>query len=593
MSLPAYVVIDGVPTEATTVAGEAFVARFNEQTGVPVDDSSPAPSKEELEIMRLRSKCEAYRDYETYWRFMLLSYEGGPKYVSPETLFKHQRENIRDYNDRLQRAYFLNLCQPLVDFVPEFIFSQGVERHPPKALDKQFEALKENCDRAGSSLNQFMQHLGEVARIFGVAYLHVDKLPPPEEIDPETLTLQKAAELKIDVPYFVLVSPLEVYDWQHDTLGNFTYLKRVQYRTELDTDFTTYRDLEDFYEWTPSQLKVSTVDCTDRRRPRLIRSGPTKPNPWKIVPFIPAYFKRSKSDVDMGQSFLQDIAYQNREVFNLTSLLGEFLYRQCFNVLVLPQRTTLPTRDSVEGDLGTSNVLEVPADAQQGPEYLSPPVDPAEFLQGERAQIIQQMYQQAAQDIMSDLFKGQARSGDAQKQAFSRTIPVINKTADMLEQVERRAFALWTAIQGKEWDGKISYRDDYSVTNLIDLLLQLTQIFNSIHLVSPTFVRAEWKRIVHEFDGKLDSETMAKIVAEIDKMSDDDIKDMLTGMTQMKNDIKAKLGVPSTGDMVQGVKQKRLGTDKRIALSTGSRAATKESAPDANRRAKRGASRKT
>jgi hypothetical protein len=557
----------------------------------PVAPSTVARNRELEKIERLRSKCADYENNIQQWLFMLRSYEGGPDYVSSDTLFQHRREHSTDYAHRLKRAHYQNYCQPLVDFVPEYIFSQGVEREAPTALTVQYEAFKSNCDRAGTPLNGFMQQVGEDARIFGLTFIHIDKLPLPEDMDPEEMSVQRAAELsqlKLDVPYFINVRPVEVYDWRTDERGNYIYLKRVQKLTRLDGAESVI-DVERYTEWKPTSFAVSEVDVTDPHEHKLLFYRRQQENAWGVVPFVPAFYKRKKSNKDIGQSFLQDIAYQNRHVFNQTSLIDEFLYRQCFNILALPTRSVVPTKEQVDGDIGTGSVIEIPDEAKHEPKYISPPVDPAEFIQTEREQTISEMYRTAAQDVLSEIYQGQGPSGDAQKQSFSRTIPVINKTADMLEQVEKTATDLWAKMQGKDWKGgKISYKDDYSITNLLDLLLQLSQIFNSVRLTSPSFVRAEWKRVVREFDSKIPHDELEKIISEINNLSDADIKDMF----KTPADIKAEMGVPATSNLTQGTKQKQLGSDKRISAATGSKASTKESAPDANKRAKGGRSNK-
>jgi hypothetical protein len=551
-----------------------------------VETSKAQRTRELIEIERLRSKCADYSANVAHWLYLLRAYEGGPDYASDSTLFRHTREHSQDFSRRLARAHYQNYCQPLVDFVPEYIFSQGVERDAPTSLTVPYETFKLNCDRAKTSLNAFMQGVGEDARIFGMTFIQVDKLPLPADMDPEEISVQKASELKLETPYLINVRPLEVFDWRTDERGNYLYLKRIQYLTRLDGAESVV-DIERFTEWKPSTFKVSEVDVTDPKNPRLL-TPVTAPNQWGIIPFVPAFYKRKKSNKDLGQSFLQDIAYQNNHVFNMTSLIDEFLYKQCFNILSLPTRSVVPTKSQVEGDIGTGSVLETPDDAKHEPKYLSPPADPAAFIQSERENSIKEMYRQAAQDLMSELFNA---SGDSQKQSFSRTIPVINKTADMLEQVETTVSELWAVMQGKTWaGGKISYKDDYSITSLLDLLLQLTQIFNSVKLtVAPTFVREEWKRIVREFDGKISHEVLEKIMKEIDDVKDDDI----TSLFKSPADVKAEMGVPATSNMVQGKSQKQLGSDKRIGAATGSKAATKESAPDANKRAKGGRSAKT
>jgi hypothetical protein len=131
-----------------------------------------------------------------------------------------------------------------------------------------------------------------------------------------------------------------------------------------------------------------------------------------------------------------------------------------------------------------------------------------------------------------------------------------------------------------DWaDGIIAYRDDYSITNLADLLLQLSIILNNLKVLPPTFIREEWKRIIKEFDGKIPPDRMTAILSEIDRLSD---KELVDGYRL--SDIKAMQGIPSTANLVQGNEQEQLGTDRRIGAKQKSRAATKESNPDANRR---------
>lgn len=571
-------------------AGQAFVDRLANSVGAPSQEVSgqkdpTAAEKEQREIARLRSKGQEYIENELHWKFLMASYEGGRNYSSETNLFKHQREHRRDYDDRLKRAHYTNYCQPLVDFVPEYIFSQGVERQPNASLAAQFELFKKDCDRAGTSLDSFMQSRGEDIRIFGMTYIQVDKLPLPVGEDPKAVSVQRAADLGVNAPYLIAINPIEVLKWNTDSRGNYLYLKRVEYIHQVDDEGNT-KPIERYTEWTPMFHRVSTIDASDPRNPHMAMWGEPKPNQFGKVPFIAAFYKRLKSNKDVGQSFLQDIAYQNRHVFNLTSLLDEFLYRQCFNMLVMPMRSQVPTKEQVEGDIGTNNVLEVPESSQHKPEYLSPPVGPAKFIQEERKLTVQEMYRTAAQDIMSELgLSGSQRSAEAQKQQFSRTIPVINKTADTLEFAERKIMALWAEFQAEEWTGKISYKDDYSITNLLDLLLQLGMIFNTVKLQSPTFVREEWKRVVREFDSKLQTDVMEKIINEIDSLDDAQIVMMLQAASQ---DVKASVSVPSTSNMMQGTVQDQLGSDNRIAAATGSKANTKERAPDKNKRAKTG-----
>jgi hypothetical protein len=539
--------------------------------------------RDQKEIERLRSEHPDYHGKKEQWRFFLLSYEGGADYVSDNTLFRHQREHPEDYQDRLKRAYYTNYCQALVDFVPEFIYSQGVARQAPERLKPIFDNFKKNVDRSGSALDAFMESVAEEARIFGHTWVGVDLPVRPVDQDGEQLSLARAEELGLTTPYFYHVRPLEVLDWVTDQFGHYLYMKRREIYWEKAGQRKGFRHVERYTEWYEDVIVISKIDITDDSHEKLLPRV-KQPNEWALIPFVQFFFKRSKFNKDFGVSFLTDLAYQNRAVFNQTSYLEEFLARQCFNVLAMEKDTKIPTRENGDQRIGTSNVIWIPREAKHPPQYVSPPVEPAAFIQEERGNTIQEMYRQAAQDILSEFFgKGSAPSADAQKQAFSRTIPMIAKQADMMQSAEQSLWAVWAKLQNKKWDdGVISYRDDYGITNLQDLLLQLSTIFNNLKVLPPTFIRAEWKRIIQEFDGKLSTEDKNKAFAEIDALSDEELV-----MGYKMADVKATDGVPSTANLTQGVMQKTLGTDKKIAMKTGSRAATKEANPDSQRRGTR------
>jgi hypothetical protein len=538
------------------------------------------PNQEEIE--RLRSVHPDYKDASPNWLFFLRSYEGGKDYVSEETLFTHFRENSADFKDRLKRAHYQNYCQPLTDFVPDFIYASEIERDPG-SLKPRFDNFIKNVNRSGTSLTEFMREVVEDARMYGHVFVQVDKpsLPPSLQVlGKVTVSVAQARRLKLD-PYFIKVTPLEVLDWVTDGDGKYVYLKRQEIVDVLEG--RTRRRYERYTEWYTDSYTITKIDITDGDsldKAKLVAPA-TFPNTLGEIPFVKVVYKGSKSNKDLSSSFLADIAPQNRSVFNLTSLIDEFLYRQCFNVMAMPQNTSITTKDTVEGQIGTSNVIEFPDQASHQPFYLSPPVQPAEFIQREREAIVQEMYRTAAQDIASELFSVSNRSGDAARQAFGRQVPVIARQADSLQQAEHQMFRLWAALQGDTWAGKIAYKDDYSVTSMMDLILQFSSIFTTAKVLSPTFIREEWKRLVREYDGKLTPEQLEKIVREIDAASDDDILDLIKG----QSDVKAAAGVPSTANMTQGRNQQGQ-SDKKRSLRTGDRSHTKEAQRDANKQAK-------
>jgi hypothetical protein len=558
----------GQPLGVTTVTPIALAASMAEEK-----------DREKKEIERLRSVHPDYKERLPHWTFCLKSYEGGPQYITSDTIHKHQREHEEDFQDRLKTACYQNYCQPIVDFAGEFIFAQAIERHPNRQVQAQFDDFIVNVDKRGTTMNDFMRLVADEVRIFGKMFVQVDLPVMPAGIDKRTLSKLQAKQMGLDAPYFIPVRPTEVLTWDTDDFGNYTYLKRVECSVRFKGG--VFAQYERYYEWDSQQCKITTVDCTNPKRPKLAGSN-TVPHAWGEIPFVDIFNRRSKRLAEQGVSTIEDIAYQNNRVVNLTSKLDEFLNRQCFNLLAMETSNALPTKGTVDGTVGTSNVLEFPASVKHVPFYLSPPVDPAQFIDSERENTIREMFRQAAQDVMSEVIGDSLRTGDAQKQAFGRTIPAIAKIADTLQSAEHRLFRLWAKGQGRDWNGKVAYKDDYSITNLMDIILQLTSIFTSIKPMSPTFVREEWKRIVREFDGKIEQDKMEKIMEEITKTSDSDIIEMLKNPPAAN---KAQAGMPSTKNLTQGQEQTTLRTDKRRTLKNGDKSSGKESVADKNTRA--------
>ncbi len=132
-----------------------------------------------------------------------------------------------------------------------------------------------------------------------------------------------------------------------------------------------------------------------------------------------------------------------------------------------------------------------------------------------------EMYVRASQDALAELFNGEKSSGFAQAQSFYKTVPFISSRADALEHLETELMQATLEYMGKEWDGKIKYKDRYELTNLTDALTQLQILVRDFSLPSKTFVVEELKRMVRQFDGKLPVDTLAKIEHEIDSMDFD------------------------------------------------------------------------
>jgi hypothetical protein len=463
--------------------------------------------KDTKEIERLRATNSLYSKYKPLWDFYLAAYLGGDRFANERNIFKHPREHPDDFKERAKRLFYHNMCYPLVDFYTTFIFAETIER-TGGSFDEYSDFIKD-VNKKGEDITTFMGQVSDDMQIFGMSYVLVDA-----PVKTGMLTKQQEKEQGIR-PYWVKIRPDEILSWAVDQFDNFTYVKRVQPVTSVDAGFNEIRT-EIYTEWTPDLIKISTIDVTEPTKP-IYKGAREFRNEMGSIPLEAIRYKRDKADPFMGQSFIADISMISREVMNLTSLLQEFLYRQCFNILAVETDPNVPEKDQMQGEVGTANMLKYPQGAKP-PQYITPPVDPAKFLQNERERNIALMYKIASQDTVNELYNGQKSSGYSKSQSFRTTVPKIATRADALERAETNLMKLTMKFMGKDWDGTIKYKDHYEITNLTDALAQMTQMFKDLQIKSKTFVASQMKRMVHEFDGKLTAEEINKVEKEIDSI---------------------------------------------------------------------------
>lgn len=468
------------------------------------------------QIKKLRTCHSLWTKYAPEWALYLGAYEGGPEFANTTNIFRHFRENPEDYVDRAKRLHYINYCEQIVEFFTNFIFSETIDRAPDDSIAPWYDDFIRDVDKRGSSVDAYMRNISDECQIFGMCYTIVEAPVNPSTTD-EALTKQQEIDLGMS-PYWVIVRPDEIIDWIVDDFDQFIYAKRKQLVNELSSIGGGIKTLERYTEFFVDKIVQTDIDITDAQKPNLLPPVELA-NTLGKVPIVIHRYKRSKRYSHMGNSFIRDFAYNNREIMNLTSLLQEFLYRQCFNVLAKEvDGGGIPQNTADAGILGTDNVIEYPKGGN-APEYVTPPSDPAKFIQEERQRIKQEMFSRASQDSMNELYNGGGASGFSQSQSFSKTVPFISSRADVLEAAEIRLMLLTCERAGKDWaDSRIKYKDRYELTNVADAMTQFLILTRDLGLPSETFDKAQLKRFVKEFDGKLPSETLQKVMKEIDAM---------------------------------------------------------------------------
>lgn len=511
-------------------------------------------SAQTQELKRLRSTHPTYDALKEDWCTYLASYVGGKSFAHGDNLFKHSRETDNDFKNRCKRVHYVNVIGPLVDYYTDFIYSETIQRDGG-TLKEFYTDFVKNVDREGKDITSFMRPVAAEMQIFGTDYILVDAPPKPEG----TVTKEDEKVLAIR-PYWVRVRPLEVLDWVKNERGEYDYWKRCYCLSKIQGGAKLY--IERYEEWTPDAIYVTEVDVTDKEKPKL-GAKQTIDNAIGKVTVVPVHYKESLLYSDVGDSFCTNLTPQAKECMNLTSLLQEFLYKQCFNMLAMESEDTeMQEQEKTPSTIGTNNVVEVPKGASHMPAYISPAIDPAEFLQSEREKIWNAMYAIAAQDTVKELSNGVKASGMSKSMSFSKTVPKIACRADILEAAEMKAMQYTVMYLGgsKTWDGAVKYKDHYDVTNLTDAITQLTSLFRDLGMPSKTFALTELKKMIHQFDGKFSADELAKIEAELEAAFADDAKfqkwlDKI--FTEVKPSPAAQNGSKETGTKQEHVSEGR------------------------------------
>jgi len=292
---------------------------------------------------------------------------------------------------------------------------------------------------------------------------------PKPEVTPLTLADEKAIGME---PYCVVYPPTDIINWRFDGFGRLQFVT-VKLPVESSTDTLQPVGPEHEYKaWTADEWKLYDG------KGKLVESGSHGAG---RVPFVVSYNERSIINQFQGVSAINNIAYINREIFNLWSLLQDFMYRQCLNILTLPD-SLLADVDEQTGkrtiEIGTGNALPIGQGEHPGA-YLAPPTDPAQFLIQTLEKDVLRIYDEAKLKGGSASQTPSEQSGISKAFDFHETNMLLAKKAQNLEDTERGIVDLWARHKGMaSVDFETSYARTFDLTDATDEIDELTKFLN-------------------------------------------------------------------------------------------------------------------
>ena len=443
-----------------------------------------------------------YKQLFDTWEFYLYSYEGGKEYIEhggKNYLFSHVREQKNDYKFRSNRAVFESVSQVILNVYQSHIRRKGIQRS--ESENKNYQEFYDNCDLEGHNLNHYMlERVLVPAQVFGFTYIMIDLPRNGEEI--KTEYQRQKEEIR---PYLINYFPTEVPLWQWNR-GKFDWIvfKESDYENiENPLDLRKSPELQTYYKiWYPDQWiktdeNLKVVDQSFHK--------------WGEIPITVFYNRESLIyDLPVGLSALKTIAELDRKVFNLSSLLDEFLYRQCFAQLVMDSEMIGKIIES-----GTTRVLPIAEDKLQ-PFFLEPPVGGAEFIVSERDRTIDSAYRHAM--IRGDSYVTEdqtAESGVAKAYDLHDSQQNIAQKSRNMESGENRIHELL-----KEYHGEITaeYPTEFDIKTINEELAESLEFFKA-DFGSVSYNRHRAMKLIERDLQNADPELLKKIRDEIDEVN--------------------------------------------------------------------------
>jgi hypothetical protein len=388
------------------------------------------------------------------WQFLMDSYIGGQDYRNGAYLQRYALESDRDYQLRLENTPLDNQCRGLISLYISFLFREEPDRSLELIEDHPMvEAMLEDADLDGRSLDAFMKDVAIWSSVFGHVWICVAK--------PNVGAQSLADELAQDVrPYLSIYIPLAVTDWtwQRQPNGSYalSYIKLLEEVNDTETRIV---------EWTKDTITTTVVNTKRNEATDYF----VEVNELGRLPFICAYAERGTVR-GLGSSLINDIADQQRMIYNELSEVYDSIRLDTHPSLVATEAVN--TQGAAAGQVITM------------PENMDPALKPyvLQFQGGQISSIYDSINNRKKMiDSMGNVGAVRATetremSGIAIETEFQLLNARLSSIADNLELAEEQIWQEICQYLGLPWEGEIKYPDNFALHNVDNELDQLAKM---------------------------------------------------------------------------------------------------------------------
>lgn len=416
-------------------------------------------------------------------------YYGTGRFEFGKGLRRHPRESLENFADRQALAYYLNYTAPIVNASVDPIFKDEIPREYEDT--ETFDTFLKDCDRSGTSYQDFCKNAALQARLYGCCYVVVDNYATQEA------ALSAAVENR-QVPFLKLVMPYQVQDWSVDDYGRFTMFR---YTEEVQSGANSKKTTE--YLWTEDEWEVGSGDEAVKGL-----------NPLHRVPVVSWRARTTQKIFVKPPSEYLSIAQVNYFLYQLCSWHTQILRDQAFNIL------TMPDVGSSEITIGTNNVLTYPPEASHIPTFISPSAEPANMLTNHMDRLIKEMFRMSGLDSVVGVRTDNSKSGVAKQWDFEKTNQRLADFSVRCENADKAIIQLYSEWSNEDPQYTCEYPRDFKINDITDALTDAAAALD-LGFDSPTYKREVLKKVLAAYMPNVAPEIYDQMVEEVERALQD------------------------------------------------------------------------
>jgi hypothetical protein len=407
---------------------------------------------------------------------------------------------IRTYLDKYPRqlaATYFNLVRRVGRLVLGYLFRQGPTRKYP--ANESIERFINSADGRGMHWDTMQREIARRDILFGTTPVVVDQA--------------KGGGVAGRAGTFVEpLFPQMLRDWDAENgSGPLRWAKLIDEKViALGPEDERVRVLRATI-WHPDRWERWIADADDLESKPVKDDDPEGPNPTGQVPIVFSRFMDGVEPTIFGSTPMTETALLNRELYNVDSERREHRRGQVFAILVAPPLAGKDQPSLVQ--VGSENILTVPADAKVMPCYIAPPATVASTLAEDRASIRRDILQLWGFGYFDDGSGGgvsaASRLFDVDEANAMLCGAALNRAQNEKETL--RLFLAWEGMPKEKIDQLLSeYKLDWPRSfDVRDLARELDQALKALDILRDSVSRAAVQRDIRNAMVTLD-ETQRK-----------------------------------------------------------------------------------